>query len=964
MSNKRIFRFGIKEKRLIFQFEGPKKHPLEQGISDSVDSLHEKISTTEEEEDIIDQDRIVDDINKLKVGLLNIENKDIKNKALQQLDDALGVLHTDFDKDESQKQERLSRLNDRVYSSLQPILSRLLAEKEGVTKLEGKGATRTMEFNGEKVTLEIEGLGTVKKITMPGKNIVVDVPNGYPTRVIERILINIQSIQNIIPKHLQKDAQSLIAINGETFTFTAEVDGVEESYRVTPFELLEKIPKADYAKQYEAEQKAMQVEMDIINKNMPRGPNGMDVSSKEFKKLYAEIQQLTFDLDVGTVKNAQELLKKGEITKEDLEKITLYQAMNKAIYRAEKSQRKLRVLKDKKYDLEQGYTNGERFNTVDDSQETLEVRSLKGDDVYHNKKGDIVRTRTYINNSLTTGSPERYSDTTEYHEGKSSTTTSRLKDTNQITSKSVRDTDGYSMESTYFEKDGNITSVSYPKFGVQMEYRDGKPHTIQVNNNAYAIIYCEKVLLLKDGESILKKIAAGAPGEILARIDDISKLGQPLANELVTIALNNADEKVLKKILQDLDKYEHIRKTFSSPQQLEQFTKECERRLEKYRIAKILTRASYGEELPKKMRELWEDPALSNILEVKDEWIPKDHPLMKQSSKGGNEELALIQMKAIIARNLYFTKLPITKENVQKEFERVAKEREALRSTPLFQGRNVVFGAHEEVMHEERRIKESGDKHAFGKEALVTAMQKQIGPDGSFTLIRPELDTVAEEDKIENLTQAKQKILDQIRTTPPPFTFVFDGHGGPDAIYLSDGSIDGFSPGVGASDSEVQEFKDTISISAQEIGEAFAARDATFGKEIASSPEKRDVLILSCCFNANFIRNMYRHMGSAPKPVAIGQSEYNQYSLYFKPNKYGSPFLANTVGAAKEDGPATLGTVFDKEFTNMEEITDEKGEVFEGNTNPSVYVPDENNVIMQITKTDDDSVDPSRESIA
>ena len=146
MSNKRIFRFGIKEKRLIFQFEGPKKHPLEQGISDSVDSLHEKISTTEEEEDIIDQDRIVDDINKLKVGLLNIENKDIKNKALQQLDDALGVLHTDFDKDESQKQERLSRLNDRVYSSLQPILSRLLAEKEGVTKLEGKGATRTMEF--------------------------------------------------------------------------------------------------------------------------------------------------------------------------------------------------------------------------------------------------------------------------------------------------------------------------------------------------------------------------------------------------------------------------------------------------------------------------------------------------------------------------------------------------------------------------------------------------------------------------------------------------------------------------------------------------------------------------------------------------------------------------------------------------------------------------------------------------
>jgi len=105
-------------------------------------------------------------------------------------------------------------------------------------------------------------------------------------------------------------------------------------------------------------------------------------------------------------------------------------------------------------------------------------------------------------------------------------------------------------------------------------------------------------------------------------------------------------------------------------------------------------------------------------------------------------------------------------------------------------------------------------------------------------------------------------------------------------------------------------------------------------------------------------------MGSAPKPVAIGQSEYNQYSLYFKPNKYGSPFLANTVGAAKEDGPATLGTVFDKEFTNMEEITDEKGEVFEGNTNPSVYVPDENNVIMQITKTDDDSVDPSRESIA
>lgn len=80
-------------------------------------------------------------------------------------------------------------------------------------------------------------------------------------------------------------------------------------------------------------------------------------------------------------------------------------------------------------------------------------------------------------------------------------------------------------------------------------------------------------------------------------------------------------------------------------------------------------------------------------------------------------------------------------------------------------------------------------------------------------------------------------------------TFLFDGHGGPAALYLSDGQVDGLEP---AGEQGIIETEKTIKITVDELSAALTKRSQRIGKEEVA----KDILIFSACYNHTFLRSL------------------------------------------------------------------------------------------------------------
>ncbi|TSC58347.1 MAG: Uncharacterized protein Greene041619_571 [Candidatus Peregrinibacteria bacterium Greene0416_19] len=322
------------------------------------------------------------------------------------------------------------------------------------------------------------------------------------------------------------------------------------------------------------------------------------------------------------------------------------------------------------------------------------------------------------------------------------------------------------------------------------------------------------------------------------------------------------------------------------------------------------------------------DPALRSVLSVRDEWIDWKRVGLSIPSSPKSDDLDRIadiynkqvQMRAMIARNLFFQGLEVTQETVQTEMERIMKAREKYRDVTLFQGRNVLVAAHRETLPKEKEQK-SGDRYRFGKRAVIESIRKQGGllPEQSF--IRPE-------ETDESGQDAKRRILERIRTLRPPATFVFDGHGSPKALYLSDGE---------PQDKGFHEKKHTSKITVAELADAFVERAKNFHTLETDDVKTKDILILGTCYNSNFIRSFYESLGNDPKPVALGMSEYGQEGYSELSSPFGSQFYSKVLDLGSGT-KTTIGTVYENEL--------------KGDSNPSLYIPDELNRTMQISKED------------
>jgi len=303
--------------------------------------------------------------------------------------------------------------------------------------------------------------------------------------------------------------------------------------------------------------------------------------------------------------------------------------------------------------------------------------------------------------------------------------------------------------------------------------------------------------------------------------------------------------------------------------------------------------------------KLHEDPGLEKILYIHEDWIvPK--PETKR---------ALIKFMAMISRNLYFQNKEVNKENVTEEYKQILQQREKDTQIALFEDRNVVLAAHNEKIN---------GKDRFGKPLLVIALRMQGANLSSDNVIKPK-------DDLESLKKAKNLILWKIINTPPPFTIIFDGHGAPDAVFLSNGQIKAGNP---------VETENTIKLTSLEISEALKKRYLKLMNNPANlriELEKPPIFIFASCNSSTLLRNIYKRIKTIrTKIISLGMAEYNQYGFSELSSKYGSWFFEKVLNLGEFGKTTTLGTVMENEHKDV--------------STPSLYIRSESGGIKQVAE--------------
>ncbi len=331
--------------------------------------------------------------------------------------------------------------------------------------------------------------------------------------------------------------------------------------------------------------------------------------------------------------------------------------------------------------------------------------------------------------------------------------------------------------------------------------------------------------------------------------------------------------------------------------------------------------------------EFAKDPALILVSAVKEEWIDWHLAKMVPDEKPSvPSERWKASVRSMIARNLYFQKLDITETTVRAEFKRIMLERKRYGSIPLFKNRNTIFAAHSELISDTsfwlRPIFRymSGGKYTFGKKRTLLELEKQKGS-GTLRFSRPEKNK-------ESLLANKKAILDRFRNSEPPTTFVFAGHGSPEGLYLDQGE-------------NIKDLKgDEIRITAKELAEVIRERSEQY-PHMTNNASRKDIIVLLACYNATFIRNVYAELKGATHPIMLGSAEYNQMGIVKPMSEFESDFMEKTLNLGGENawqhekGVTTIDDVFVHEF--------------ESETNPSLYIPDDQGNPMQIAQKNEEN---------
>jgi len=313
------------------------------------------------------------------------------------------------------------------------------------------------------------------------------------------------------------------------------------------------------------------------------------------------------------------------------------------------------------------------------------------------------------------------------------------------------------------------------------------------------------------------------------------------------------------------------------------------------------------------------DPSFINAREIIMRW------LIPQES---------MEIKMIIARNLYFSRLKVNKKNVLNEYNKYLKNKVEYKNVSLFKDRNIVFTAHHEDLAKEYQTKDENKR--FWRKATIEAIRKQWWNLPDENIIQPKNNS-------DSLKDAKNKILQKLVTTTIPMTFVFDWHGSSDAIYLSDWDY------VGWKNQSVEENENTIKITYQEMAIALIERAKNKNVWKMTKKEQKDILIFSSCLNHTFIRNLYDELIRYNKvssnkkkvslPICIWEWEYGQTVNSNLVSNFWNDFFWKIMDFEWWDQNTTIWDIIE----NQEKLKD---------PSPYIYFPDKNNIPRQISQTE------------
>lgn len=321
--------------------------------------------------------------------------------------------------------------------------------------------------------------------------------------------------------------------------------------------------------------------------------------------------------------------------------------------------------------------------------------------------------------------------------------------------------------------------------------------------------------------------------------------------------------------------------------------------------------------------KLREDRAIEAVSDIRPAWIPDEHI-------DKSDERSLAQYRLILARNLYFQGVTdVTEEAVRTESFRTMKARERFGGTKLFSGRPTLLAAHGEHIIPMYRKKGQKDINRFGKQAVQEEIVKQQRSGIQQGEKAPEFAFFRPDDTEESVLKVKQDTLAWIKGQKhPSFTVVFDGHGGENGFFFSDGWIRNGGGVEGESET-------SNNISPRELADALIEQHQNLQGESEGVP----IFVFSACYSTNYLRKLYDILEESgiPKPIAIGISEYGQTGDDDFKSPYGCKFLERTILQIDRNGTATIQGVIEQD--DVQE-----------SSNPSLYIPDSENRPQQLSK--------------
>lgn len=252
-----------------------------------------------------------------------------------------------------------------------------------------------------------------------------------------------------------------------------------------------------------------------------------------------------------------------------------------------------------------------------------------------------------------------------------------------------------------------------------------------------------------------------------------------------------------------------------------------------------------------RLARLVADPALATVYpRIDDRWLAVPGTEALRGDTRGT-----VEIKVMVARNLYFRGREATAQSVRDEALRIVALRRRYQELAMFGDRQVLFAASDD----EHR----GGGHVFGR---LPTRQRLAQIAGRLDFLRPGESPDLERRLSETLGSAER------------LTFLFEGHGRGDALKL-DGAL-----------------------GPRQLARLLARRATAAG-------DATPILILDACQSHNFSRTLLaelERLAPSVRPIIVTPEEYGQD--FVKPG-HGDPFLDRDLGISYRDR-VTFGDLF------------------------------------------------------